>query len=1155
MGDYFDDNIDKVVPEGEKTAISEALDGSDAWWHLAHADEENLAVTPWQKITAAPSSGAGYDLDHYKTYFKQTVNNNLPRIPSLEMAQNLQAKGWNEAVSYQQEQEEIVAKLAAERRINESDDVRGTHPGFKEHVQKINEVTAYFVGIPHPGILPSAKVDPSTRRVGEYDIWHDDNPMEDMKDVLLYLYLTNNFARKDNLAQTAEALSKVDIDSLASTEGLSDTEALQLHLTQEARRRQNEAPGQPLPDSILTGLENIASKDISYFQELLRESAQCILRLNLASYVEAHQALDFGLKRPHDSIWLADGDSATLINKLTYDPDSKGFLRIRTHEISQVTPMIRLFKSYYDKDGTIDKEVEISFDGGTLGSRTGVGIKSFDWKLNATNPSLVRNDIEATLVLYFQNFNDLIKRRSGVDVITAEPLEEGYAYQDLLLRPPVEGTTVAPISSQNQDPQEGCQKNNNTLYNSQFYEIKAQVGWAPTSKLTNPTTPGVLESINNQQLPLFLTLIDHEFSFTQEGTFELSITYRARLEALINDPRMDVLSTADTKVKVNKMLERIQELGKTCGTGKLVGSLNESIAKEQEKDRDNLAESLIKTLEPNIYFSRINKDDFFAFTADPSASGRGVEFGGVHGLRVSEKQVIQSMVVTLNSRKVAIDSRARLVDTDLKSRAEDAKKEKEPTAFESGFLTDPRDPKIIMIPWFYFGDLVSAAVNHCFPDEAKSGPGLIAAENILFLLGSFPIKVIGGIYATGQYLHANLADVPISLELFNQWYIEKIITPNRFEYPLLEFLRDFISDVVVPSLNKQCYDTPAFRNFWYRSSDAAAETGLERRIGGQWSEVPRLIPKSAAISLPSENSDDLGAKGRNTLGLNPLEKFRIHPSAEVDEYLGGSRLDLATWDPISKKMTRRNNSRDQTLKNSYHASVFYLINEDSYLAFGPPVDPDKTGPLVAPTREDRDFKQGVFHLYPGADRGLVKSVNFSKVNAQYLREARIQQRALNPLAQLAATYNVNLKLIGNTIFWPGQYLFVNPIGYGNGLGQPDDTVGESGFGSPSNQLGLGGYHLITEVNNYVEDGKFETEITALFEFSGDGCPSLPGATPLDCNSPTAPNNVSGKAKPITTPATSAPVVKVDISGQPPNAFQSTVLSAFEYVPSWLGGKK
>ena len=318
--------------------------------------------------------------------------------------------------------------------------------------------------------------------------------------------------------------------------------------------------------------------------------------------------------------------------------------------------------------------------------------------------------------------------------------------------------------------------------------------------------------------------------------------------------------------------------------------------------------------------------------------------------------------------------------------------------------------------------------------------------------------------------------------------------PARQQYPLEHFLRDFIQDVVIATLNKKCFDTVEFRNSWHTN------TG-----GSPFYEIPRLIFKTTAISLPSQNSEGLSVKAsQNNLGPNPLEEIRLYPvgglGTPISKSFPAAFLDFNRWKTTgSKSLVSRDNVREQTLKNSYHLSVFYVLSEDTYKLLGPP----KNGE----TREKRDNKNGIYHLYLGRDRGLIKEVSFSKVDAPYLREARIQQKALNPLAQLAATYNVSLTMVGNTIFWPGQYIYVNPVGLGSGLKNPSTT------GTVANQLGLGGYHLVTKVDSFVESGKFETKMTALFECSGDGSSDLPESSDAQgCQS-----GVPGKTTDITTP--------------------------------------
>ena len=73
-------------------------------------------------------------------------------------------------------------------------------------------------------------------------------------------------------------------------------------------------------------------------------------------------------------------------------------------------------------------------------------------------------------------------------------------------------------------------------------------------------------------------------------------------------------------------------------------------------------------------------------------------------------------------------------------------------------------------------------------------------------------------------------------------------------------------------------------------------------------------------------------------------------------------------------------------------------------------------------------------------------------------------------------------MVGNPIFYPGQYLFLNPFGLGRSLGFPwqDQSI--------SNIMGLGGYHLVTEVSSEISEDGFVTSLTARFDNSGDGRP-------------------------------------------------------------------
>ena len=130
---------------------------------------------------------------------------------------------------------------------------------------------------------------------------------------------------------------------------------------------------------------------------------------------------------------------------------------------------------------------------------------------------------------------------------------------------------------------------------------------------------------------------------------------------------------------------------------------------------------------------------------------------------------------------------------------------------------------------------------------------------------------------------------------------------------------------------------------------------------------------------------------------------------------------------------------------------------------------------------DEDIDKGIYHFEIGVDRGLMNDVKFTKTDMAYIREARMEQQSgVDGLLQLAAVYKATLNMFGNTLFYPGMMLYINPFGLGGNDFIPNKP------NSIANKMGLGGYHLVTRVNSTISNGSFKTTIEALFEYPGDG---------------------------------------------------------------------
>ena len=135
-------------------------------------------------------------------------------------------------------------------------------------------------------------------------------------------------------------------------------------------------------------------------------------------------------------------------------------------------------------------------------------------------------------------------------------------------------------------------------------------------------------------------------------------------------------------------------------------------------------------------------------------------------------------------------------------------------------------------------------------------------------------------------------------------------------------------------------------------------------------------------------------------------------------------------------------------------------------------------------------KLNIHHFGFGEDRGVLKSANFSKTDQPYLRESRYLERGGDPLIQLSNVYEASVSLFGAPFFYPGQYIWITPYGLSkskNGayrLGSPDAGPINGSGGSIANLMGLGGYHIIIDVEGIIEDGMYEVNINARYDNSG-----------------------------------------------------------------------
>jgi len=682
--------------------------------------------------------------------------------------------------------------------------------------------------------------------------------------------------------------------------------------------------------------------------------------------------------------------------------------------------------------------------------QVGYGFKSFDWTYSGANPETVRNDIEAKLVLEFQNFDQLNKVREYVD-------EEGdiylYSILDLLGYGPsspkvstdavafaaATGISIAPAATAAAAlaaagaafrPGYGV-TGGPDAYHPSLVEIKAVVGWDCWDKDYD-----LKEKLKGQKTTLFLTLINHDFNISQLGTFTLTLSYRARLEGALSNLRANVVFPAESdEFNTVRMLDKaIVVSTETC---------NESAIKKYKDARDKELRKAWKEGFAEMYAQE------FAGTALVD-SPRDAQSTKADSQMTSAYDEKMPRIWKATYDKLRLDAETNLPATsndsppvitqmsvsELTAQAatnpdiNSAEPEKNPENFTDKlfkFGGESHDAYFV-----YLGELLEVMAhralskNHFMADGDKMG-AFGNASKIKLILGPARLK-----RPDGTTITCSLGDIPISLEAFNNFWYRNVIQNEREVYNFMEFVRDLGDQLLDGALGNDC----AF--------GAGAFSG-------------RTELKTGFVSIPekTDNTDPLFDLDQSAYGFNgDILVENISKLAKlVDQDLLESTPPDKVWNYI----------------------VLYLDNMHDMTNFN--------------GNELEDMERGIYHLK--IHQGILQSIDFEKTDQPYLKEARFERLNENPLVYLSNVYKIRASMVGNMFFYPGQMVYIDPIGFGSSLGSPMEKS------SMSNVMGLGGYHIITSVSHKISRD-FTTEIVGLWDNNGHSRPRNDYSLPDSC---------------------------------------------------------
>jgi hypothetical protein len=809
-------------------------------------------------------------------------------------------------------------------------------------------------------------------------------------------------------------------------------------------------------------------------------------------------------------IYLAGAGTTNLANKIYLKKHAPKIANMMSAEIAQLIPILRIYKQYLDKKEDeqptrgelVEFEFPTAFDPkkGITGTteidflgRTenkflrgmDIGVKSFNWNFVGSDPFTATREVEAELKLFAQSFPAFIAQRKGA-VIGGDKSRD-YRFVDLVLVP----------DCRNPDKREKNYRN----FSPECYEIRVEVGYNGGDKTFGTFTDDgeFKDAINCHTDILSLVPQSHSFEYGDDGSVSLSIKLRGRLDAIMTDKGMNILLP---------MGGLADELTVGFGEGRTytLKQIDDAVASLREKKpADNYKEKIeqLETLKRKIVLS---SKQFFTSHIFERLEGAGAIFnyemtpqentrflnwqtknsnnlpdpisidavvaGGRAASGIAEtfatnennqealNETIQAMIdnTTVSKEQVAYmflgDLIAVITDSvvgdtafAIDSRLTRLSSTITGTGVEAELLSRFQSAGDALFELFGYG------TNRVQTTGVSTELGVrgVGAENVpviapVDVVDSGAIQravetgrkraqdihenlriILGNIKVNlkrpggSEEIDVNLADIPVSVEFFLKFMADNVLSKDILDYPYFHFMNDLIASVVGNMLGSECF-------------------------GGLTDASVRA----------------------QTLVINSNKDISDSDFYSFDEELGYKVVDLSKVSPESNLVNNCGDASSRANLFEYFVVSVSIIDEAKLEG-----------------EYDADVKEGVYHLAYGLDRGLVRSIKFNKTNQEFLPEARFASEGGLLLNQLSNAYDVTVEMVGNNLFKIGQLVYIDAEVLGAGPSWADFGENGSRQRSWANIMGLGGYHLVTEVGNSISsDGTFVTTIKARWQTGG-----------------------------------------------------------------------
>ena len=717
---------------------------------------------------------------------------------------------------------------------------------------------------------------------------------------------------------------------------------------------------------------------------------------------------------------LRTEDPATIMNRLRITKGALELLNIRHWQQSQLTPTIRIYKEY--REGPLKDPVEVEMDFSTFVDP----IKDLQVMLE----NQTQRGVGVGIKSFDFSFQGISPATSKLDIeaeinIFAQNFNELFKTRqgvDQNGKPFKGGYRIIDLVTSHTQPLFIERQDKNTKLKSRVYNpnfFELKVRAGwAATGGGGVISDDLAAAIKDNQVEMFLGYTGHDFDFNDDGSVNLKITFRARPDTVLQDKKSDVLFDPEVLRQREERREKIQQI---------------IDAKKELKEQNKPCEDDSITQLQELYRKNVDRErekSYRSLLTDLTKEGCIYTAEISDGLlKSSEGNAAEGALAPFVVKNYSCGGGDGLLELASK------------------------EPGIRRINYVFLGDVLALAINNVLTrrfNEAKD-TGRLNYGNTKFVFCAVPVNIRSG--RTSSRVMLDITNIPISVELLTEFLNEKVIMARKNSYPLMSFLKDVIKDLLFEAVAPDCLGGEDFLNINLDTATISADSAaggkdpIALRIEEDGTTYLDLDRYAKNLSVPPEESNGIfGIPGALRRKTNPNQtKF--------------------VFDSFNRK----------SLSESFEYTIVYPYNvEARNLTF----DPDSK----FKSRYEKDLSNGLFHFTTGLDRGLVKSMKFSKTEIKGLREARFFQleNEVKDL-QLAEVYNCNLTMFGNNLLFPGTIMYINPRGLGS------DLIGDPGTrGTYANTMGLGGYHNVISVRHSINPTGYEVTVRAMYETSGDG---------------------------------------------------------------------